>query len=88
MNHLDSGAANPALNRNQVHPIRTIWPSADNQVKIVDKLDRLHAPIGRLGQVYEQKLINLAELKQAILHKAFTGELTAYPEQALEDAAE
>ena len=29
-----------------------------------------------------------SELKQAILHKAFSGELTAHPEKALPEAAE
>lgn len=32
--HLDSGAANPALNRNQVHPIRTVWPQIDRQALV------------------------------------------------------
>ena len=42
----------------------------------------------RLGLIHKQKLDALIELKQAILHKAFAGELTAHPEKALPEAAE
>ena len=41
----------------------------------------------RLEGIYQQKLDYLAELKQAILQKAFAGELTAQPEKALREAA-
>ena len=40
----------------------------------------------RLEAIYQQKLDSLAELKQSILQKAFAGELTAQPEQALQEA--
>jgi len=32
-----------------------------------------------LESIYQQKLTLLAELKQSLLHKAFSGELTADP---------
>jgi type I restriction enzyme, S subunit len=86
--HLDSGAANPALNRNQVHPIKTNWPMIDNQKGIVDKLDRLLTATDKLDLICKHKLERLAELKQAILHKAFSCELTAHPDKALQEAAE
>ena len=38
--------------------------------------------------LYEQKLQPLAELKQSILQKAFSGELTSPPSQAIREAAE
>jgi type I restriction enzyme S subunit len=39
----------------------------------------------RLSGIYERKLVILAELKQSLLQKAFSGELTA---KQAEDAAE
>lgn len=85
--HLDSGAANPALNRNQVHPIRTVWPPKSQQKGIADKLDVLQRELKRLESLYCRKLSDLTELKQSILQKAFAGELTAPPNQVLQDAA-
>jgi type I restriction enzyme S subunit len=47
------------------------------QKKIVLKLETLEADTKRLETIYRQKLAALNELKQSILQKAFTGELTA-----------
>jgi type I restriction enzyme S subunit len=54
----------------------------------VAQLDALSAEAEHLEANYQQKLDSLAELKQAILQKAFAGELTAQPEKALQEAAE
>ena len=74
--HLDSGAANPALNRNQVHPIVVDWPDRSEQVVIAKKLDDVAAGSDRLTGLYQQKLAAFDELKQSLLHHAFTGQLT------------
>jgi type I restriction enzyme S subunit len=57
------------------------------QRSAVTVLDALAAETRLLEGIYQQKLNNLAELKQAILQKAFAGELTAQPEKALRKAA-
>ena len=44
---------------------------------IVKKIDFIKVNIEELEDVYRRKLAALAELKQALLQKAFTGELTA-----------
>ena len=72
---LDSGAANPALNRNLVHPIKTNWPIKPTQQAIVEKLDALSEETKALEAIYERKQSALAELKQSLLQKAFAGEL-------------
>jgi type I restriction enzyme, S subunit len=72
---LDSGAANPALNRNQVHPIEVHWPPVVRQQAIVDKLASLSEETQRLVSLYQQKLDALDALKKSLLHRAFTGEL-------------
>jgi type I restriction enzyme S subunit len=75
--HLDSGAANPALNRNQVHPIKVVWPPLEIQKRIASNFDALRFEAQRLECVYEQKLAAIAELKQSFLQKAFSGQLTS-----------
>ncbi len=72
---LDSGAANPALNRNQVHPLPIRWPSISLQRGFSEKLDNLEAETDRLTTIYEQKLGNMHELKKSLLHQAFSGQL-------------
>lgn len=72
---LDSGAANPALNRNQVHPIEVYWPPISRQQEIVATLDALARETRRLESIYQQKFAALAALKKSLLHEAFSGNL-------------
>lgn len=53
------------------------FPSINEQERIVAKLDFLSTETQRLEAIYKLKLATLNELKQSILQKAFTGELTA-----------
>jgi len=73
---LDTGTANPALNRKYVHLIQVNWPIASKQITLVEKLDNLSKDIECLVTIYQKKLNSLNELKQSILKKAFSGELT------------
>jgi type I restriction enzyme, S subunit len=57
-------------------------------MRFVEDVDILFDWIQNLESTYRQKLANLADLKQAILRKAFAGELTAQPEKPLQEAAE
>jgi type I restriction enzyme S subunit len=59
----------------QETPIPTF--NLTEQQAIVKKLDELAAETQRLETIYRQKITALKELKQSILQKAFTGELTA-----------
>lgn len=59
----------------QETPIPTF--NLTEQQAIVKKLDELAAETQRLETIYRQKIAALKELKQSILQKAFTGELTA-----------
>lgn len=45
------------------------------QQTIVSQLDALRAETKRLEAIYQQKLLNLEELKMSVLQKAFNGEL-------------
>lgn len=53
------------------------FPSLPEQKRIVEQLNVLREMTQHLETIYQQKLTVLAELKQSILQKAFTGELTA-----------
>ena len=50
-------------------------PPLAEQQTIVHQLDALRAETKRLEAIYQQKLLNLEELKKSILQKAFNGEL-------------
>jgi type I restriction enzyme S subunit len=63
-------------------------PSFDEQQTIVSKLDELQAMSIISADVYRAKLAKIADLKQSILQKAFSGELTSPPSQAIKEAAE
>jgi type I restriction enzyme S subunit len=61
-------------------------PSLTKQRQVVAQLVRLRKETQQLETIYQQKLTALAELKQAILQKAFAGELTTLPEKDLAEA--
>ncbi|WP_071592105.1 restriction endonuclease subunit S [Baaleninema simplex] len=58
--------------KNQLFP----FPDIELQKSLVSRLDALSEATQRLESIYQRKLEALQELKQSILHKAFTGELT------------
>jgi type I restriction enzyme S subunit len=73
--HLDSGAANPALNRNSLHPLPILWPSRSLQDGLVAKLEAVERATQDLQSLYRRKIAALDELKQSLLHQAFSGNL-------------
>src|SRR3989344_5768751 len=50
-------------------------PSLADQKAIVKKLDALSVETKKLEKIYEQKLVDLEELKKSVIKKAFAGEL-------------
>ena len=73
---LDTGTANPALNRNLVHELEVFWPKGADQPELASRLDRIWEDTQRLAANLNAKLTALTELKQSLLQKAFAGELT------------
>lgn len=71
------GSAQDNINMGTFEAQKFPFPSIDEQEKIVEKLDFLSTETQHLEALYRQKLVALNELKQSILQKAFTGELTA-----------
>jgi len=74
-----SSAAHGTLkvNTEAMKALRIFIPPPEQQNQIVAKIDALKEDTERLGSIYQQKLAALAELKQSLLQKAFSGELTA-----------
>jgi type I restriction enzyme, S subunit len=71
------GSAQDNINLATFENERFPFPSIDQQRIIVEHLNQLASETQRLEAIYRQKLAALTELKQSILQKAFTGELTA-----------
>lgn len=72
LKRLDSGAANPALNRNFLHAELVGWPEIDEQREIVEVLDTLDHRI----DLHRRKRNMLVELFASLLHKLMTGEIS------------
>lgn len=71
-------AAQPVISNSSLKDINLNFPESEpEQRKIVEKLDELTEQTHRVEFVYQQKLTALSELKQSLLQKAFSGELTA-----------
>jgi type I restriction enzyme, S subunit len=77
LEELASGATMLNLSNQSLSDLVIAMPSLDEQNQITNKLDDLRTETQCLEAIYQQKLTVLNELKQSILYKAFTGELTA-----------
>jgi type I restriction enzyme, S subunit len=71
------GSAQENINLATFENERFPFPDIDQQREIVENLNQLSLKTQRLEAIYQEKLVALTELKQSILQKAFTGELTA-----------
>jgi type I restriction enzyme S subunit len=63
------------------------FPELEEQARIVETLNQLSSCVRQLEELYGKKLSALAELRQAILQKAFSGELTALPGAEMQEEA-
>ena len=70
------GAAMPALSFKMINEVRFSFPNADNQLIIVNSIEKLIQKTRMLEAICKNKLKSLDELKQSLLQKAFSGELT------------
>ncbi len=80
------GSAQDNINLATFENERFPFPDLNTQERIVVELNTLSTETQHLESIYQQKLAALAELKQSILQKAFTGELTSLPETTVEEA--
>jgi type I restriction enzyme, S subunit len=80
------GSTRQAITKAEIQEFQLAYPPFNTQAAATSRLDGLSIETSRLENIYQQKLESLAELKQAILQKAFAGELAAHPKQVLQEA--
>lgn len=86
---LRRGVRQKNLSLKKIKNIAVAVPKLEEQQKVVEQLASIGNETQRLEAIYEQKLTALNELKQSILQKAFSGELTAeVGDRAVEGAKE
>lgn len=74
---LASKAAQPDITHKLFNIQSITLPPLTVQKEFVEKIEQFSIETQRLEAIYRQKITALQELKQSILHQAFTGELTA-----------
>lgn len=84
---VQTGIGVPHISGKQIQDFRFKKPSLYEQRAIVDTLERLDSETKRLELIYQRKLTALSELKQSILQKAFSGDLTALPGAEMQEEA-
>jgi type I restriction enzyme S subunit len=71
-----SGMAQPKLNQAQLNRIPIPFPSAAKRAELVAKAQMISAETVDLEQRYRATIADIDALRQSLLQKAFTGELT------------
>jgi len=73
---LGSGSTFPNVSASVLKKIVIPFPPKQQRGLVIEKIETLGSKTQQLETIYQQKLSTLAELKQSILQKVFTGELT------------
>lgn len=81
------GANISSLNQQALAALPVSLPPVSDQQAIADNIQALETETKNLEIVYQKKLTCIVELKQAILRKAFAGELTTRSPEAVQEAA-
>lgn len=82
---LRRGVRQKNLSLQKIKEIVLTVPELQKQQKVVQQLASMKEETQRLETIYHQKLTALKELKQSILQKAFTGELTTNIKKTAEE---
>lgn len=72
---VQTGIGVPHISGQQISAFEFLKPPIAQQQQIADLLDALKTETQRLESIYQQKLTALDELKQSLLHQAFSGNL-------------
>ena len=81
-----TGSAQPGVNATKLKKLIVPIPLLPEQQRIASVLDETSSLTMNLKSNYTGKLEALTELKQSILHQAFTGQLTNTPTESLKAA--
>ena len=77
ISELSSGIAQPGVNATKLQSLCFPLPPLAEQMRIVDRIESLFARLDEAKQKAQDALDSFETRKAALLHKAFTGELTA-----------
>jgi type I restriction enzyme S subunit len=83
-----TGATRQRISRKNLGDVSVPVATLPEQKAVTEKLANLEREICGLEFLYEKRLSQIQELRQSILRKAFSGELTSPPSQAINEAAE
>ena len=72
----ESGSVQQVINLGDLRHLSVPYPELEEQNEIVKELDAFQADTQRLESLYTRKLAALDELKQSLLHQAFSGQLS------------
>jgi len=73
---LANGAAIPGISRPDVLGLTLSLPKRSLQNELAIKIDSIANEVDNLDEVYKKKIFSLNELKQSLLQKAFSGQLS------------
>ncbi len=71
-----TGTTRRRISRKNLGKVLMPLPPLDEQIGIVEKLNRVRAEVDAAFEHYRAQISNLEELNQSLLQKAFAGELT------------
>lgn len=74
------------LYNDDLRRIKISFPSIVDQKKLIETMVELNSQTQNLEAIYQNKLSALVELKQSLLQKAFSGELTAEGDKLMDEA--
>lgn len=80
------GAGTKFLKLGMIQDLKISVPTLEKQTEILEKLESIMENSKRLESVYQTKINSLNELKQSLLQKAFSGELTAEGDKLMDEA--
>lgn len=82
------GAAQKHFNVTAAKAVQISLPTRDKQHRLVKGISAIRDECRKLEAAYHIQLAQLRALRQSILERAFSGELTSPPSQAIREAAE
>lgn len=85
---IQTGLSVPHISGKQISDFAFRKPRIEEQRRIGAAMDNMASNVAALEDAYSARLVKLADLKQSLLQKAFSGELTSPPLQAIREAAE
>jgi type I restriction enzyme S subunit len=71
------GTTRQAITKAEIQQFLLSYPQIEIQRQLIARIDSLSEDTSRLASLYIRKLALIAELKQSLLQKAFSGQLTA-----------